>query len=302
MKKIISLLASILITLSIYAQNKTGDTLKLKWKDSKIWIFSDETKPIDSVRIKKIETKNKNKFAHWSGIDIGICALTTAYSQFSIPKEEDSYGINYFLDLKYNRSWYFSFNFIEKNFCLYKNYVNLVTGLGIDWSSYNFKNNIILDPNAENINSSTITIDTASNKSYIKNQIKVTYVKIPLLLEFNTSLNANKSFHLSGGMEFGYKIDSWTKRKFNRDDYMVNEKMHDDYNLSMFKYGIVVRAGYNNLSLFFNYSLSPLFDEEKGPQKILYPLAKTHSLHSPNKRQFWIFKKSTYSLLSWRFK
>ncbi|MFH1003974.1 MAG: outer membrane beta-barrel protein [Bacteroidota bacterium] len=281
MKKIIFLTMGFLMTFNIYAQNNTTeDTLKLKWKDSRIWIFSDKVKT-DSVKtdsvtaIKEKEKKDKKKgnFTHWRGIDIGICALSTANNQFNIP-DEDAYNLNYFLNLKYNRSWYFSLNFIEKNFRLYKNYINLITGLGIEWNSYNFKNNIILNPYAGNTSSSTVKLDTADNISYIKNQIKTTYIKIPLLFEFNTNpTNANKSFHLAGGMEFGYKINSLTNRKFKKDGYTTKEKIYDDYNLNVLKYAIVIRAGYGNFTLFTNYSLSSLFIEDKGPERILYPLS-----------------------------
>jgi hypothetical protein len=160
---------------------------------------------------------------------------------------------------------------IEKNFRLYNNYANLVTGLGVEWDSYNFRKNIILNPDSNTTSALTVKLDNSPNINYIKNQLKVAYIKVPLLLELNTNnSDAGKSFHIAGGMEFGYKISSWTKRKYETDGYTVKVKRKDDYNLNNFKYGIVIRAGYGKFTVFADYILSPLFDKNKGPEKAIY--------------------------------
>lgn len=272
-KQIIIITMLIFVTLSgaqaLAQEHKENDTLKIKWKGSKIWIFDDkEIANIDSAK------KDKKKFTHWGGIDLGISMLTTAGNQFQVPESEDVYNTNYFLDLKYSRSLYFSLNLLEKNIRIYKNYVNLVTGLGMEWDSYNFKKNIILNPDSGNTNSNTIKLDTNASVKYIKNQLKITYIKIPLLIELNTSnTNPGKSFHFAGGIEFAYKIDSWTKQKFEDNGYTFKAKRHEDYNLNAFKYGIAVRAGYGDFTLFANYTISPLFDKDKGPEKAVFPLS-----------------------------
>jgi hypothetical protein len=271
MKKIILLAIIALASVKIFAQeHKNDDTLKIKWKGSRIWIFDDKA-IVRKDSIKK--EKKRGDFTHWGGFDFGICALTTDKNQFRVAAP-DAYNTNYLLDLKYNRSWYFSLNPLEKSIHLYKNYVNLIIGLGIEWDSYNFRTNIRLNPDSNTTNSTNIKMDTAANVKYIKNQLKATYIKIPLLIELNTnSSNANKSFHLAAGMEFGYKIDSWTKQKYEAGGTTYKAKLHDDYNLSAFKYGIVVRAGYGSFTVFANYSLSPLFDKNKGPELQLYPIS-----------------------------
>lgn len=272
MKKVLLLTIVLLASIKIFAQqHKEPDTLRFKWKESRIWIFDDKSLAKDSI---KKQERKKGDFTHWGGFDMGICALTTATNQFQIPSNNDAYNLNYFLDLKYNRSWYFSLNPIEKSVHIYKNYVNLITGLGIEWDSYNFRSNIMLNPDSAHTNATTIKIDTASNVKYIKNQLKATYVKIPLLVEFNTNnSDAHKSFHVAAGMELGYRIDSWTKRKYEIDGSTYKAKLHDDFNLNSFKYGIVVRAGYGGFTVFANYSLSPLFTVSKGPEQPLYPLS-----------------------------
>jgi hypothetical protein len=277
MKKIILLTIASLFSLSTFAQSDTGktnDTLKIKWKNSRIWIFDAEKKICIDTLKKPTPSYSKSDYIHWGGLDLGISMLTTASNQFLVSDDENIYNTNYFLDLKYNRSWYYSLNFWEKGFRLSKNNLMLVTGLGIEWDSYNFRNNILLDPKADNTNSSTIQIDTSSTNRYIKNQLKAAYVKMPVLLQFNTnSSNPNKSFHFAVGAELGYKIDSWIKQKIENEDYTYKIKHHADYNLGNFKYGLALRAGYGDFTFFANYIYSPLFDKEKGPEKAVFPLA-----------------------------
>ncbi len=204
--------------------------------------------------------------------------LSTIDNKLKLPGEEDSLQMNNFLDLNYSKSLYFSLNLFEKNIRLYKNYVNLVTGLGFEWNSYNFKKNIILDPNADYISASN-TILAPSSATFSKNKLKVAYIKAPVLLEINTnSENPNKSFHISGGVEFAYKIGSKTKQVYEINGYEFNVKQHSDYHLADFKYSSTVRVGYGDyFTVFANYGLSQLFEKDKGPE--VYPLTAGISLN-----------------------
>ncbi|MBI3501088.1 MAG: outer membrane beta-barrel protein [Bacteroidetes bacterium] len=266
MKKIFLLAIIVLISANLFAQeskSKDDDTLKIKWKNSRIWIFDAETKK-DTI---KKEKKKKQDFTHWGGFDFGVCMLSTAKNQFNIPEENDTTKMNYFLNLNYSKSFFFSLNLLEKNIRLYKNYVNVVTGLGFEWNSYNFKNKITLPPNASYISASNVTI-APDSITFKKNKLKVAYLKAPLLLEFNTNTNhAEKSFHIAGGVELAYKIGSRTKQVYEMHDNEYKIKRKEDFNLAPLKYSAVVRAGYGNyFTLFVNYSISQLFEKEKGPE------------------------------------
>ena len=274
MKKIFLLAIATLIFVTLigveaFAQeNKEDDTLKIKWKGSKIWIFDDqEIAKIDSAK------KDKKDFTHWGGIDFGISMLTTVNNKLKLP---DGQEMNNFLELNYGKSLYFSLNLLEKNIRLYKNYVNVVTGLGFEWNSYNFKKNITLDADADFISVSNTSInfggkDTSISPDDIKlsrNKLKIAYVKAPLLLELNTSSeNPDKSFHVAAGIEFAYKIGSKTKQVYEINGYQFNVTRRDKYHLADIKYCSVVRVGYGNyFTLFANYGLSELFEKDKGPE------------------------------------
>lgn len=259
-------------------QPKENDTLKIKWKGSRIWIFDDQ--PAAKLDSSKNEPKkySKKEFAHWGGLDFGVSMLTTVDNQLKLSRESDTMQMNNFLDLNYGKSLYFSLNLFEKNFRVYKNYVNIVTGLGFEWNNYNFKNKITLDPNADYISASNTTLAPDSIK-FSKNKLKVSYVKVPLLLELNTnSENPDKSFHIAGGIEVGYKLGSKTKQVYEIDGYEFKVKQRAEYHLADIKYCTTVRVGYGDyFTLFANYGLSQLFEKDKGPD--VYPLTAGLSIN-----------------------
>lgn len=279
MKKQFTIIASLIFValsgVEAFAQNKENDTLKIKWKDSKIWIFDDK----DVVK-KDSAKEDKKDFTHWGGIDFGICMLTTANNKLKLSDEQDTTDMNNFLELNYGKSMYFSLNLLEKNIRLYKNYVNVVTGLGFEWNSYNFKKNITLDADADFISASNTLTNFSGKDTSIKhddiklskNKLKIAYVKVPLLLELNTnSENPDKSFHIAAGIEFAYKLGSKTKQTYEINGYQFNVKRRDEYHLADIKYCSVVRVGYGNyFTLFANYGLSELFEKDKGPE--VFPL------------------------------
>ena len=157
--------------LLVGAQNKSDDTLKIKLTSFRIWIFpGKEAAKTDSI---KKSRSAKKKFTHWGGIDFGVSMLTTIDNKLRLPNHLDTLQMNYFLDLNYGKSCFFSLNFFEKNIGVYKNYINLVTGLGIEWVSYNFKKNITLNPAAPYISASTIKI-APDDEKFSKNKLCVT--------------------------------------------------------------------------------------------------------------------------------
>jgi Outer membrane protein beta-barrel domain len=272
MKKSILPLFVALFSLNAFAENRGGDTTKIKWNTStRVWIFHEKPSVQSDSLSHQRQKPSKKEFIHWAGLDLGVCMLSTIDNKLKISAETDSALMNNFLDLNYSKSLFFSFNPLEKNFRLYRNYLNLVTGAGIEWNSYNFKRNITLNPDAPYISTSNTMIAPDSIK-YQKNKLKVTYLKVPLLIELNTnSENPEKSFHISGGVEFAYKIASKTKQKYEINGYEVNTKRKDDYHLADFKYSGVVRIGYGNyFTLFANYGLSQVFENNNGPA--LFPL------------------------------
>jgi hypothetical protein len=211
------------------------------------------------------DSDHKSGFDYWAGIDIGMNGYVNADNKLSVTGSP-------FLELNYVKSLDFGLNLYEKNFHIYKNYVNLIAGLGFDFNHYSFRNPITL-----NADSGYISASTDSLISYHKNKLNITYVEVPLLLMFNTNNeHPKKGFHIGGGVIGGYNIHSVTKQEFTIDGYDFNVKKKDDYNLNPFKLSATVRAGFGGFNLFASYALTSLFEDGKGPQ--LYPFTVGISL------------------------
>lgn len=203
--------------------------------------------------------KHKSSYDYWAGIEIGMNGYLNAQNTMEIP------GNNSFLELNNAKSLAFDLNVFEKNIHLYRNNVNLITGLGFEFDHYSFRNPITLDPNSD-----LVTATSDSLISYDKNKLNTSFINVPLLVMFNTNNeHPSKGFHIGGGVIGGYKIRSVTKQEYNLEGYNYDIKKKDDYNLNPLRLSATVRAGFGGFNLFATYALTTLFEQNKGPQ--LYP-------------------------------
>jgi len=206
--------------------------------------------------IKVEEKKGDRDIAHWGGFEMGVSGLLNKDGGLEL--EDNLYDLDYSSSLCYN------LNLFETKISFFGGYAGIVTGLGFNWNNYSFKGNTTLSAN----NDSTWATDMPG-RTYGKNKLRTTYVKIPLLLEFNTSLESKKTIHIAGGVEGGFKLRSKTiqEYEFEGEEYEVDVKGH--YNVKPWKLNAVGRIGYKNFTLFANYGLTTLFEKDKGPE--MYP-------------------------------
>ncbi|MFH0864898.1 MAG: DUF2807 domain-containing protein [Bacteroidota bacterium] len=234
-----------------------GDTTRIKAFGSKILII-----PLgnDSIDKKSDDHRIKNFRVYWSGIGLGVNGYLNANNKTSVPAGYD------FLDLDYRRSINVSLNFWEKNFQIWKNHINLVTGLGFDFSNYSFDNNYVLHPD-----SNYISGDIETSVVFKRNKLTTTYLNMPLLLQFDTKPfgKHNRTVHLSAGVVGSVKLGSHIKQVYELNGVEYKPKTKDDFNLSPFRYSAMVRVGVGKLDLFASYALNELFKKNEGPQ--LYP-------------------------------
>ncbi len=231
------------------------DTTKIKFGKRKYIIIDDG----EDEKKKKSHTRNLD---HWAGLELGINGYTGADNNVSLPLKDDYMSVEYGI-----HSLICNLNMFEKDFHIYKNYINLVTGIGFSFNSYQLKNKVILDPD------STYTYFKAANPnaSFTKNKLKAAYIQMPLMLEFNSSNSRSKTLHLAAGVLAGYKLTSKTKQEFTLDGYEYYVTRKDDYNLNPFKLDATARIGYGDFTMFATYSLTTLFEKNKGPE--LYPFS-----------------------------
>ncbi len=214
----------------------------------------------DDERSKREKHADDNDFEFWEGLDFGVNGLLTQDNKIDLPAGFD------FLELNYAKSYFFSWNFFQKNIHIYRNNVNLGTGLGMSWNHYNFRNSYTLTPN---VPYQTAIYDSVNH--FTRNRLGITYLNVPLFLEFNTNnSDAKNSFHIAGGMEFGYNVFSnILKQRYEMDGHKIKTKQKDDFNVNPFSMDAIARIGYGNFTIFGKYSLTTLFEKDKGP--VVYP-------------------------------
>lgn len=239
-----------------------SDTTKFKLGNKKYTIIGDNDDDDNHVEYhdRKDSIRSWNReYKHWNGLELGANGFMDYQNKLTPPANGK------FLELNYAKSYQFGVNLFEKDFHIYKNYINIVTGVGFDFNHYAFDNNVSLKDTNGYI--------TASNDSvkYKKNTLNVSYVRAPLLLEINTSKDPKHNFHIAGGVEFEYMIHAVTKQKYEEDDHHYKIKQRDDFNIYPFSCSLVGRIGYNHVTVYATYGLTRLFKENQGPQ--VYPVS-----------------------------
>ena len=264
MKKLTVILAAVLFTSTLFAQEKK-DTTTFKIGKSTIIIISDKDALVkiengDTINLDDNDSCKKNKFdGHWGGFDIGLNGFLNNNNSFSLNTADQ------FLNLNQAKSWTFSLNFAEFNIGIIKKHIGLVTGAGLQFNNYRFDKNISLIGDSAKLTSYTDTV-----LKFQKNKMVVTYLTIPLLLEFQLHVNGHKDIvHLSGGIIGGLRIGTHKKQVFDINGYENKEKQRADFHLSPITYALTGRLGYNGVSVFVNYSLSSLLKSNEGPE--VYP-------------------------------
>lgn len=264
MKKILLSALMMATTAVLFAQDL--DTTKLRIGSAKILIIDNDKDTtglnwtsVDSLKAKASE--NKGKLTYWQGIDLGVNMLRTPAGSFTMN------GSNYWLDLEPSRSLSVRLNFIEEKIRLAKDYAGILVGAGLTYNSYGLAKNITLISTNTSAKD-TLYGDTLRNVGYTysKNKLRMSYISIPLMLEFNTSENPDRNFHIAAGAIVGWNMGTIWKTKYNLDGKDRKDRSKGDFNVNPFQADLSVRLGYKQFIVFGSYGLLPVFVKGKGPE------------------------------------
>ena len=263
MKKVYIILLAGLFVAPVFAQEEPIESPKTESKEGKsdttrINLKNKEIIIIESEDTLTVFNKKKRSEAHWAGVDFGVTMLTHG-------NMDNNFVHHPYWNNDPAKSFVWNLNIMEHKFQIAREYVGLTTGLGFSFTSVGFKENYILNHTPDTLNA---FIDTVTN--YSKNKLKATYLTVPLLIEFNTNANSNKSFYLAAGVVGGVRISSRVKRKGDINGQEFVQKSKGTYGLNAFKLDATVRFGYADWGAFASYSLLPMFDEAKTTS--VYPL------------------------------
>ena len=242
------------VTIDILRQTITvdngGDTTRIKLGKKTIVIIEDD----DEERGDDDERGDRTREGHWAGFGINTNGFLNADGKIATG---DAAG---FLELDHARSIGFNFNLVEKRFPIFREYVGLTTGLGIQWNRFALKNNVDVMVSAD----STYGVENTT-VDYKKNVLRSTYLQIPLLLEITTNKDNDKAWHISAGVVGGIRIGSSLKTKWEDAGKTNKDRVKSNYNLNPFEAHATAIVGYGDISLYVNYGLTQVFEKDKGP-------------------------------------
>ena len=197
------------------------------------------------------ENKRHKKFnGHWAAFE--LCFNGLYNTDYSLYDGDD------FMDLDQPKSLGVNINFLEYNVALRNDRIGLVTGMGWTMNNYRFDNEITIKREDGII----VPVDIEPD-GFEKSKLTVSYLTVPLLLEFQIPVNGSSNqLFVSGGVIGGINIGSHTKVKNDHS----KSKDHGSFNINPFQYALTGRVGLKDINLFATYSLSPLFKDGKGPE------------------------------------
>lgn len=101
-----------------------------------------------------------------------------------------------------------------------------------------------------------------------KSMIVTNYLEVPVEIRFSVKPDdPRRSFKVSVGGRIGYLFDSFAKIKYSEDGEVRTIKDKQNYNLRKLRYGTFFKIGAGNIGLITYYNLTPLFEDDEGPEQ-----------------------------------
>src|ERR1041385_8977655 len=147
-------------------QDNSNDTTSIHFGKYDVSVMEN-----DDERSKREKKADNEDYNFWEGADFGVAGYTTFDNQVNLPSSMK------FLELNYAKSYEFGWNAFQKNIHIYRNNVNLGTGIGLTWYHYDFRNSYSLTPH---VDYATAVYDSLN---YRHNRLSMCYLNVPLFLE-----------------------------------------------------------------------------------------------------------------------
>ncbi len=190
--------------------------------------------------------KKKANNPHWAGAGIALASISNM----------DDTGA----DLKISKSYSFVVNPIE--YCVpISHHWLLVSGAGADWTRYHFKG----DTGLQEVDGITQFVPAAAGETYKSSKLLTYYITIPLLLEYQTKMQNNRTFFISGGMVGYIKCYSKSQVDVNVNGNIEKRTLGRDLNLLPVNGRLMMQTGIGDFSFYAYYSPFSLFEKGKGP-------------------------------------
>ena len=152
-------------------------------------------------------------------------------------------------------------------------------GIGIGTEKYAFEQDLTLGYGTDNLGNEEVQyvpLDSiyGIGTSYKKSQFNPNYLDIPLEFRWRSrKYDPKSSVKITIGGKVGFLFDSKTKVKYSENGETRKTKQKANFELSTIRYGVYTKLGFGGFSAFYYYSISHLFNTDKGPMgTTMYPM------------------------------
>ncbi|QSE98928.1 porin family protein [Fulvivirga lutea] len=141
----------------------------------------------------------------------------------------------------------------------------ILPGIGLGLDRYKFDEDVTPVKGFDADGQETIAFDTIFGGGMKKSMLVTNYIDIPVEVRFYANPSDTKrSFKAGVGFKVGYLFNSHTKIKQDVDGEIYKTKVHNDFNLSKFRYGVTARVGVGGFNVFYYQSLNTLWNTDDG--------------------------------------
>lgn len=229
-----------------------SDTTRIKFGNTNITIVNsgnNDRIDSDSDDDNDYNESPKYQLTWWNGIDLGVNGILSGNHDFNLTDQTE------FLEPDYGKSRYIAFNAGQIKGRIVNDYVGFTTGFSVQFYNYKYggENDFVF------AGDSLFSVPSG-DKNVTKNKLRATYFAVPAMLEFNTSLDPKKAFHISAGVVGKILVGDMYKQKYNYQGNDNKASIKGDLGFNRWAADAMVRVGYRQLTLFAQTGLLPLFD------------------------------------------
>jgi hypothetical protein len=200
------------------------------------------------------KSKKKKEYSmepHWAGLGWGFLNITN-----------QNYTINNIdgVSLKSESSNEFYFNFAEKILPVIRNNFGITSGMGLNWKTY------YLDTNQsfKETNGITGLVDAPAGVEFDYSRLRMLYLTIPLMLEWQPGFGNRQKFFVSAGVVGGVNTMASAKSRY-KDGTTTRYIREKGLNAAPITLDYMAQIGYGSWNVYAKYSPFGIFQSQKGP-------------------------------------
>ncbi|MDE7134388.1 MAG: PorT family protein [Rikenellaceae bacterium] len=196
--------------------------------------------------------------SHWAGVSFGYSGMVSGLGSWRLPDEAA------YLDQRANSPG-LNINIFGLELVSSRHFA-LVTGLGLEFNNYRFREPMILRRSSESGTYPDYSIHD-SGGNIAKSKLSTNYINIPLLAEFRFGCkkgDSGKAGYLYAGIVGGWGYNIHSKARYNNGSGRMRRMKDHNIGFHNFRYGYTVGIGYSHYGLYMQYYPKPMF--KNGPE------------------------------------